>query len=397
VPLTSIRRRVSAIRNADPRLADLVLLYLAIKVALVVVALLGSQLLPFNWHLYRVNLLLDVQGLPEVFRPFNTWDTQHYLFLSQRGYGVNPMSNAFYPLYPYLVWLATPLFFNRPLIAAYVIANIFSLLVPIYMYRLGALFFTKEQAFRATVLLLTFPTAFFLSVAYTESLYLSLCLMAFYYLFRGDVPKASLACFLLPLVRAQALLFVAPIAVLLAEALLHGGGDIRAAARRVVVTFVPPALATVLGIGVYFALCRWQLGGFLAGLSAQQLYVAKNSLGNILSPVDWFAQNFVNVKLELHSYTTSMIDRAAFLLCLPTLIGVYRTQPVALFVYAALTMLVPALAGSFMSYTRFLLVVFPMFLYLGVRLPRAEYYLAAPMFALQILLYLLHTGGYWVA
>jgi hypothetical protein len=66
-------------------------------------------------------------------------------------------------------------------------------------------------------------------------------------------------------------------------------------------------------------------------------------------------------------------------------------------VYAAVSMLVPALSGTFMSYTRYLLVVFPLFMYLGIRFPKSVYYLAPPMFALQILFYVIHTGGYWVA
>jgi hypothetical protein len=397
VSTSIIGRPLNALRSADPRLRDLVVLYAAIKLGLIVVALLGSQFLPFNWSLYRTNLLLDVQHLPGLFRPFNTWDTQHYLFLAEKGYGVNPMSNAFYPLYPYLIWLLAPLFLGKALIAAWVISNLFSLLVPVYMYKLSSLFFLPEQAFRATVLLVTFPTAFFLSVAYTEALFLSLCLMAFYYLFTGDVQKSSVCSFVLPLVRAQALLFVVPIGVLFLQAAFTRKGEFRANVTHAARMFLPPALATVCGMVVYFALCRWQLGGFLAGLSAQQLYVAKNSLGNIFQPYVWFMSNFVNIDLQLHSYTTSMIDRVAFLLCLPLLVGVYRTQHTALFAYAALAMLVPALTGVFMSYTRFLLVVFPLFMYLGARFPRSEYYLAGPMFALQVLLCVMHTGGYWVA
>ena len=133
------REKIQEIHRSDPRLLNLLALYLAIKVALVIVALLGNRLLPFNWSLYNTNLWLDIQGLPAWFRAFNTWDTQHYLLLAQRGYGVNPMSNAFYPLFPYLIKAFTPIFFGKPLIAAYVISNLASLLVPVYMYKLCCL------------------------------------------------------------------------------------------------------------------------------------------------------------------------------------------------------------------------------------------------------------------
>lgn len=391
-----IIQSLKRIRESDPQILDLLVLYLAIKAGLVSAALLGNQLLPFNWYLYNVNLVFDVQNLPPIFRAFNTWDTQHYLLLSQRGYGVNPMSNAFYPLYPLLIRVFTPVFFGHGLIAAWFIANLFSLLVPVYLYKLCCLFWTKEQAFKSSVLLLAFPSAFFMTSAYTEALYLSVCLMAFYYLFKEHVLKACVLCFLFPLVRAQALLFLLPIGVLFLQAAFSKvevpGGNLRHACR----VFLPPAFAILLGILAYFSFCRWQIGGFFDGMKAQQLYIAQNSVGNILALNQWFTKNFIDITLNLHSYTTSMIDRAAFLLCAPILVGIYRTQHKALFVYAAITLLVPAFAGTFMSYTRFLLAVFPLFIYIGTRFKRAEW-VAIPMFVLQVLFYLLHTGGYWVA
>jgi hypothetical protein len=45
---------------------------------------------------------------------------------------------------------------------------------------------------------------------------------------------------------------------------------------------------------------------------------------------------------------------------------------------------------------RMLLVVFPLCIFIGSRKWPTEY-LAVPMFTLQVLFYLMHTGGYWVA
>jgi hypothetical protein len=142
--------------------------------------------------------------------------------------------------------------------------------------------------------------------------------------------------------------------------------------------------------------CRLQLGGYFEGLRAQELYVANNSLTNAFMLKRWFPSNFVNISLQLHNYTNSIIDRTTFLLCVPLLIRIYRTQNHALFAYAALALLIPAFSGTFMSYTRIMLVVFPIFIDLATRVERIEF-IAVPMFALQVLFYLLHTGGYWVA
>jgi hypothetical protein len=379
--------------DKDPGPLQLVLLYVAFKAGLIVAALLASQLIAFNWQLYEVNLVWPLENLPDLFRPFNTWDTQHYLLLSQRGYATNPMSDAFYPLYPMVIRLLTPVFLGHELIAAWVIANVTSLAIPVYMYKLCALFYSREQAFRATIVLLAFPTAFFLSAAYTEAIYLALCLPAFYYLFRGERWKASLLCFLLPLVRAQALLLILPIAVMFLQAALAKGD--KGGWRYALSTYALPALATVLGVVAYLAFCRWQLGSFTAGFDAQRLFIANNSLGNLFALDQWFVRNFVDITFSTHGYTTSLVDRAFFVLSLPLLIGAVVTQNKALAVYALVTVLVPALAGNFMSFTRFLLLAFPLFIFIGTF--RHGERVAAAMLPLQVLFYLMHTGGYWVA
>jgi hypothetical protein len=375
----------------------LLVLFLAIKAGLFAVALLAYALLPFNWQGYQVNLVLDLQRLPDAWRVFNTWDTQHYRLLVERGYGVNPMSNAFFPLYPWLTRALTPLFFGHTLLAALFVANAASLAVPVFLYRITARFFTPAQAFRAVLILLAFPTAFFLTVAYSEALFLALTLMAFYYLLANQRLAATICCFLLPLARAQALLFIVPIAVLALQDARANAAGWRAGVRPALSRFGLPAAATVLGLVAYLVFCRWQLGGFMAGLNAHGLYVNHSSLGNLLHPVDWFTRNFVAPTFTLHGYTTSIMDRVGFVLALAILAGVFRQQPKAFFVYAAITLLVPALAGSFMSYLRMLVVVFPLFIYLGVRWERSTLVLAPPLFVLQVLLFLMHTRSYWVA
>lgn len=377
---------------ADPNLLYVVGLFVAIKAGLLIVILLGNQLLAFNVQLYTANLVWPLVGLPDIFTAFNTWDTQQYLLLAEQGYGTNPFSDNFYPLYPYAIRALKPVFLGSGLAAAWAIANVVSLLVPIYMYRLARLFWPAKQAVGSVLLLLSFPTGFFLSMAYAEALYLALCLMGLFYLMRKQVVAAGICCFLLPLARAQALLFIVPVAVLFLQTALGPKGDFREAMRA----YLPPAIATVAGVGAYLLFCLWQLGDPFAGLNAQRFSIAGNSLANLLNPVDWFTRNFVDIELSLHNYTTSWIDRVFFLVALPLLIGVWRTQHKALLAYALVTLLVPALAGNFMSYTRHLMLVFPLFMYLGTALPRPEL-LAIPMFAVQILLVLMHTGAYWVA
>jgi hypothetical protein len=395
--LWSSNRGVNLPRSVEPQLARLLILYAIMKASLTAVGLLGSQLLPFDGMRYSTNLVFELQQLPDWLRSFNTWDTQHYLLLAERGYGVNPVSNVFFPLYPFLIRSLAPITGGHSLIAAWLLSNAASLLVPYFMYKLCRTFLDADQSFRSGMLLMSFPTAFYMSAAYAEALFLALCLAAFYYLFVKDVLRSTICCALLPLVRAQGLLFIVPIGVLFLEtALRTEERGRRGALIQALREYGPPAAGALAGAGAYFIFCRITMGGYLVGLDAHQLNVSDYSLMNLLKPLAWFTRNFADVTLQLHGYTDSALDRAAFILCLPLLVGVALTQRPSLFAYAAVAMLVPALSGNFMSYLRHLLVVFPMFIFLGSRAWRTEY-LAVPMFALQVLLYLLHTGGYWVA
>ncbi|MEO7223375.1 MAG: hypothetical protein ABIY37_12965, partial [Devosia sp.] len=79
---------------ADPNLLYIVAIFIALKAGLLAVILLGAQLLPYNASLQGYNTAFPLPGLPDVVRPFYTWDTQHYLLLAMQGYGTNAFSNA---------------------------------------------------------------------------------------------------------------------------------------------------------------------------------------------------------------------------------------------------------------------------------------------------------------
>jgi len=379
----------------DPKIRDLVLIFLCIKATFLLLVFLNQQMLPFNRPLYVANLVREIQGLPDFMRAFNTWDTQHYLILAEKGYGTNAMSNAFYPLYPWLIRLATPVF-NNSLVAALVVANLVSLLVPVYMYKLAGLFTSEDRAFRATLLLLAFPTAFFLSVAYSEALFLALTLMAFFYLYTKDVLKASLCCLLLPLVRAQGLLMVVPILWMAWTTFAAAEGSMPEKLKAAARAYAFPVLASLLGIALYLLVMKTQTKDFLTGFEAQAYFAAQNSIANLFNPYDWFMRNFVEIKLYFHGFSESLMDRVFFFVFLPALVGIFLTQDKALFFYAAMTMLIPALSGTFMSYTRFLLVVFPIPLLLS-KDPRLFPPVLILMFSIQIVFFLSHTGGFWIA
>jgi len=123
---------------------------------------------------------------------FSQWDGGWYSQIAVFGYpaGNNPLSGnwAFFPLYPFLMrFFGTPLFgimsFDQAvLISGFLISNILFFVSLILFYHVTKLIFGKSTlALISTVFFAFWPGALFYSTVYSESLFMTLALGAFYF------------------------------------------------------------------------------------------------------------------------------------------------------------------------------------------------------------------------
>ena len=106
---------------------------------------------------------------------WNRWDATHYLRLAEHGYtssGEGFFSLVFYPLYPWLV-RATAFVCQNYFIAALVVSGLATIAAGLLLRRLVELDQSAKVAQLAVWFLLIFPTAYFLHIAYSESLFLA--------------------------------------------------------------------------------------------------------------------------------------------------------------------------------------------------------------------------------
>jgi hypothetical protein len=113
------------------------------------------------------------------------WDSQWYVQIARDGYWFQPLrqSNvAFFPLYPLTMRLLAPLTGNNLVLAGFLISNLAFVIALIFLYRLAELELADREAARRTIFYLAlFPTAFFFSAVYTESLFLTLAVATAYF------------------------------------------------------------------------------------------------------------------------------------------------------------------------------------------------------------------------
>jgi 4-amino-4-deoxy-L-arabinose transferase-like glycosyltransferase len=153
---------------------------------------LGIKVLVFGWGLVAMALVNDRPvDLGEIFSIWNRWDAPHYLDVALFGYtnydpGNLPMYSklgdldlfiVFYPLFPWATRVG--LLFLPNLVAPIAVSAIASVAAVLLLFRLVAREFGERIGKRAAIFMLIFPTAYFLHIGYTESLFLALVLGSF--------------------------------------------------------------------------------------------------------------------------------------------------------------------------------------------------------------------------
>jgi len=152
---------------------------------------------------------------------FSQWDGGWYSQIALTGYpaGNNPVSEnwAFFPLYPILMRVfGTPLLGIMPadqavLVSGFVISNILFFVSLFLFYNVTKLVFSKSSfALISTVFFAFWPGALFYSSVYSESLFMTFALGAFYFLEKGKSVKSSVLGFFASLTRSSGFLILIP-------------------------------------------------------------------------------------------------------------------------------------------------------------------------------------------
>ena len=364
-------------------------------------AYIAWALLPFNQGLYEANYRYGDRVPTSFAASFNTWDSQHFVRIAERGYEEGLLSNAFGPLYPWLI-RATSLVIGDTIVSALLVANLASAAALFLLFRLVAKRWDRDVAFATLLLAMAFPTAFFLNLIYTEALFLLLILLVFYGLYERKLWLAATAAFLLPILRVPGLVAIVPMLWVLGGDALRLSFDglrprIEAFRWRPELLFV---LAPVAGFVTYLVYMHFAIGNAFIAMDTEKLFISDRGIENLLRPDRLVADLFL-AGYSVHDYLDSAIDRIFFVVFVLSLPLVYRRVDTPMFLFCAIIGLQPFL-GSFMSYTRLVLVAFPLYIawaasFAQWRRPALTYAVAYPMLLLQSVLLALQVNSNWVA
>ncbi|MGN0775732.1 MAG: mannosyltransferase family protein [Candidatus Ventricola sp.] len=218
--------------------------------------------------MYRL-LGVGSDGLITSLAPLWThWDTRHYLGIAAEGYtavGDERLRLVFFPLYPLLMRLLSPLTGGNLLYAGMLVSLLCSAAASAMVYDLSHLHFGRETARRSVAYFLLSPLSVFLCCAYTEALFICLTLAAACLLRRGHPWLAALCGALSALTRMPGVIA----AGLFIVAYLGKIPQKRANARALI-SCAGQVLLVFSGLFVYWIINWWVTGDPLMYMTYQR-------------------------------------------------------------------------------------------------------------------------------
>lgn len=315
------------------------------------------------------------------------WDAGWYFTIAKRGYTFvpnRPSSTAFFPAYPMLIratHLLSPSSSDASwLVCGIIVSNAALLAALVYVVRLVRLDFDHAVAARTALYLLVFPTTFFFSAVYSESLFLALTVACFYHARKNQWWIAGCIGAAAALTRSPGILLAVPLGV---EYLLQRRFDWRAIRLNIAaIALIPAALAGQMGY--WF----WRFGNSMATQDAQAAW--GGPWGALTPPwrplVRFFTQPFsLNEAVDI-----SFV--AAFLVL--TIVAAIKLR-LSYGVYALICFLFVTSWGTYESVPRYGLVIFPAFIALSLLGRKAAFAQAYLVLAIGLAAFFMMRFALW--
>ncbi|MEK6887799.1 MAG: hypothetical protein AABX14_02520 [Candidatus Aenigmatarchaeota archaeon] len=343
---------IEAISNLfkDKDFRKIVIIFAICKIFVIVIAVGTQFFIPADiTHTEKVtdNIFLN---------PFAQYDATAYLYIAEHGYtsdfgGYHAANYHWYPLYPLLIRVFG--FIGYPL-AAFLIANIASFLAVTMLWLLVRDELGKKIASKTIIYMLLFPTAFYFTVMYTEALFLFLSVSVFYFAKKGQWKYVGLLGFLVALTRIQGILLLIPAGYIYLRSI---GFDYKKIGKKALYFVGFPAGMLLFMIYEYLV-----LGDILAQFKSSIAY------GKFLAwPWEGFQQALYALTIDstpinIGYHVINLFLTISFIVLL---YFSFKKLKLEYTIYYLITLVIILISSNLFGITRYMLVVFPMFMVLA--------------------------------
>jgi Gpi18-like mannosyltransferase len=326
--------------------------------------------------IYLVDVFFYTRGYISFAESFKrAWfiqDSNHYVSIAQDGYtntGDDSRFIAFYPLYPLLIRIFSYIF--RDYMVSGIIISILCMVIACYfIMKLVTYEFGEIKIAKGSVkYILIFPVTFFFSIVYTESLFLMLTVMCFYFLRKKKWLYAGICSMMASLTKNQGLLLLLPmlIEMFFSSDILK---NLRAGRyKRVLKAWLRYGFYLILcpiGFGIYLMVNKLVTGDWF-----MFLYYQRNNWGHYLR---LFSDNLQSMFETIRSYgythvfTIGTLIPTVFFFFAALLLIMFsvRKLPLSYTFYSLAFLIVSYTPSWVISGPRYIMNIFPIYIILSV-------------------------------
>lgn len=341
--------------------------FLLTRLAIFGVGVVGTTMFPVtenHWVAEPVSQFLSTWA---------KWDSQYYVDIAVNGYWYRPgqMSNvAFFPVYPFMMRLLSPLVGGSVVLAGFLISNLAYGGALVFLYLLTELELGPDAARRTVIYLSIFPTTFFFNAVYTESLFMCLTVASMYFARKRQWGLAALLGMISAATRNLGVLLWG---LVMWEWLRSQGWSLKTILSSeswrslrqgvwlhwfdlLVIAMIP------LGLAAYMLFLSQNFERPLAFIEAQSAWGREN-----IGPIQVLQKNFaILAGGQINkSWLTTAWNLSAFLLFVGLVPFIWRDLGEGYALYVLIMLLVPT-SSALGSLIRYVLTAFPAFMQLGL-------------------------------
>lgn len=314
------------------------------------------------------------------------FDGENYLSIAKYSYMF--VGQAFFPLCSLLIR-----FFGGNVLAGLLISNSAFLLTLIGLYKLIRIDYSEKISKICILLLLLFPTSFYFGSVYTESLFLALSVWSFYFARNGKWFWASL---LAGLASGTRIIGIILLPVLLIEAFTK---DKKLSFKHWPLILIP------IGLLSYMHYLNGAYGDPLAFLHSLPSFGEQRSATPIILPQVFYRYIVkiipnINFTYFPNMFVTLLEFGISVVFLILSIISFLKLR-LSYAVFLSLGYIIPTLSGSFSSLPRYVIVLFPAFILMGIKIGESSRYLKFVIYSLLFVGLIISTAlfvrGYWIS
>lgn len=362
----------------------------------VLVVMLGWKILLLLPEYLGKIFLAQRPGYVSEAYPWANFDGLHYLSIAKDGYF--QYEYAFFPLFPIIIRHIEKFFRINYLESSIIIVAISLLATLLLLYKLSLLDINKRNARWVIFLFLAFPTSFFLTAIYSESLFLALSIGSFY---AARKEKWVIAGILGGFASATRFVGILLFPALIIECFYQTKEKKNYLEKlKLLVKNAWGILLVPVGFVWYMLYLHNLIGDAFAFVHSQFAFGANRSSGEIiLLPQVFF--RYIKILYTIpptnYDFWIAIFELIFFLLFLLYFLKRLKIIRPSYLFYSFFVVFVPTLSGTLSSEPRYILAAFPFFISLSTENVFIRYTLLILGILLESILATLFLRGYFVS